>query len=321
MDHGDLVTRLEAAECLRPSVRSGRQRLRMARVAVRKAKKCEKSARSSLKPAVSRLNELASGRGSILAKEGPATLYEFWIDVPGYSGPVKGAIARLTQHGDIHQVSDVKGSTKGGLGGAAVGALAFGPVGAIVGAVVRRKTSVKTEIREVDSRQFELEITGPGFAWSTVQDPDKAATLQRFRNLVNARGSHDDVEAVRDVQRSIVEHKLAEVKDAKIECQYSIDVAEGEQAAYDRVWNEYLAIRLPLLLDIRTRWMRSGMLRRFFIVLIGPVTLVAWLTYFFIATLFTNPTPRMEPIKVGGMHIAALIGIVAYYLSRVRLMK
>lgn len=320
MDHGDLVARLKAAECLRPSVRSGRQGLRMAHIAVRKAKDCEESARGSLKPAVSRLNELVSGRGSILAKVGPAALYEFWIDLPGYSGPVKGAVASLTQHGDIHQVSDVKGSTKGGLGGAAVGAIAFGPVGAIVGAVVRRKTSVKTEIRQVDSRQFELEITGPGFAWSTVQNPDKAAALQKFRNLVNARGSYD-VEVVTEAQHCIVERKLAEVKDAEIECHYNIDVAEREQAAYDRVWNEYIAIRLPLLLDIRTRWTRSSMLRRIFFVLLGPVTLVAWFTCFLIASLYYNPTLRMEAIKIGAIHIAALIGLVAYYLSRVRLMK
>ena len=151
MDH-NLVTSLDAAESLRLSVWNGRQRLRLANAAKRKAKKNLDLVRTSLKPAVARLNDLESGRGSILAELGPATLYEFWIEVPGYSGPVKGAIARLSQHGDIHQVSDVKGVTKGGLGGAVVGGVLFGPAGAIVGAVVRRKTTVNTEFHVVDGQ-------------------------------------------------------------------------------------------------------------------------------------------------------------------------
>ena len=96
---------------------------------------------------------------------------------------------------------------------------------------------------------------------------------------------------------------------------------EREQALYDRIWNEYLAIRLPLLLDIRTRWNRSGILRRFFIVMIGPITLITWLTYFLMATLYANPSMKMAAIKFGGLHIAAMLGIVAYYFSKVRLMK
>lgn len=320
MDHSDLVARLDAAVSLRPSVRSGRQRLRMARDSVRKAEKDLDLVKKSLKPAVARLNELESG-GAILAEFGPATLYEFWIDIPGYSGPVKGAIARLSQHGDIHQASDVKGATKGGLGGAVVGGVLFGPVGAIVGAVVRRKTTVNTEFHVVDSRTIELEIMGPGFAWSTVQPPDKAHALQRFRNLINARGSCGDIHTVVDEQHDTIEYNLNTLKNTKTEYQFSVDVAEREQASYDRIWNEYLALRLPLFLDIRTRWNHGSTLRRFFTVLIGPVTLVAWLTYFLIATLYANPSMKMAAIKFGGVHIAAILGIIAYYFSQVRLMK
>ena len=298
MDYGGLAARIEAADRLRPSVRSGKQRHHVARTAVDKAEKTVDTIKSSLQPAIVRLNELESGRGSLLAELGPATLYEFWIDIPGYSGPVKGAIARLTQYGDIHQVSDVKGSTKGGLGGAIVGGVLLGPVGAIVGAVVRRKTTVNTKIHMVDSRTIELEIMGPGFAWSTVQAPYRAHDLQRFRDLVNARGSFEDVDAVVNRQHDIIECKLAELKDAKTQCQYSVAVADREQANYDRIWNEYLAFRLPLVMDIRTRWICSSMLCRFFIVLIGPVTLAAWLVFFLTATLYGNPTLRMAAIRL-----------------------
>ena len=322
MDSKDLVTRLEASEYFRPSVLSARQELLKACTAVSEKAKCEISARSSYNSSNSRFAELTSGRGSIIAKAGPATLYEFWIDIPGYSGSVKGAKARLTQRGDVHQVSDVKGATKGGLGGAAIGALAFGPAGAIVGAVVGRKTTVKTDVREVDSRQFELEIIGPGFAWSIVDGPDQAATFQKFRDLVNARGSRtDNVKALADAQSSIVARKHTDVKSAQAEYKSAFDFADQKQAAYDHVWNDYLIIRLPILLDIRTRWMRSNLLSRFLVTLIGPVILLAWISGYFMGKLFTDPTIGEVAVIVGMVHIAIIIGIIIYYFTHFRLIK
>jgi hypothetical protein len=322
MDSNDLVKRLEVSERFLPAVLSAKQDQQKACIVVSAKGQSDNLAARSYNSVNARLAELTSGRGSILSKVGPATLYEFWLDVPGYSGTVKGAKAKLTQRGDIHQVSDVKGSTKGGLGGAAIGALAFGPVGAVVGAVVRRKTTVKTDVREVDTRQYELEIIGPGYAWSIIHGPDHAAALQKFRDMVNARGSrNDDVKALAYEQSSLVANKLAEAKSAQNALNSAFDFAMQKQTTYDHVWDDYLKLRRPIFHDLCARWIRSSRLTRIFVALVGPVTLVAWITFFFIAKYFTDPMPREIAGIIGIVHISIILGLVAYYFSRVRLTK
>lgn len=61
-----------------------------------------------------RLEHLKGGKGPLLASKGPLEVYEFWLNVPGYSGTIKGVTARLTQYGDVQQVAEVKGKQVGG---------------------------------------------------------------------------------------------------------------------------------------------------------------------------------------------------------------
>lgn len=321
MDSKDLVTRLEISVRFQQAVLSTRQDLINTRIFLFEKEKSVNLAISTYDSAKSRLSELISGRGAILARVGPATLYEFWLDVPGYSGTVKGAKAQLTQRGDIHQVSDVKGATKGGLGGAIVGA-AFGPAGAVVGAVVGRKTTVKTEVREVDTRQYELEINGPGYAWSVIYGPGQVSALRKFRDMVNARGSRtDDVKTLVEKQSFWVKFKYNEVEKAKSELTSTHDLYMQKQNIYNQKWNEYLNLRLSVLEDLRARWFRSNLLTHIFITLIGPVAFVAWIMFFLIANHFTDPMPRVIASIIGIVYLAILIGAVAYYLIRVRLVK
>lgn len=163
-----------------------------------------------------RLDQLKSGKGPLLSKIGPASVYEFWLDVPGYSGSIKGVTARLTQHGDLQQVSEVKGTTKGGLGGAVIGGILLGPVGAVVGAVASRKSTVTTDIHTVDNRQFELEVVGQGFAWSTIkQGAQYLSSFQQFRDYINSRRSRDeDIQDAITTQQDIVESSRIALDDA-----------------------------------------------------------------------------------------------------------
>lgn len=187
---------------------AARRQYSLAQRAARDAAVRADESRRALSSAQARLLELESGRGAYLGSVGQAVLHEFSIDVPGYSGPVRGARARTTQHGDVHSVSDVTGKTKGGLGGAVVGGLAFGPVGAVVGSNVGRKTTVQTTVRTVDRRSYELEITGPDFTY--VVEGSDADSLHAFRDLVNARGSsNEDVPSMVASQRSVVQQHEA----------------------------------------------------------------------------------------------------------------
>lgn len=181
---------------------------------------------ASLRTAQSRLDELESGRGALVATVAAVQLYEFWLDLPGYSGPGNGATARLSESGNVYSVSDVTGNTKGGLGGAVVGGLVAGPVGAIVGSNVRRKTTVETKTRTVDTRKYDLEILGPGFAYSIQRSTPEE--LRRFRDLINARGSSGQTaESLVVSQRELVKQATDQVESA-----------QGEYARIDSMLRE-----------------------------------------------------------------------------------
>ncbi|MGA2519094.1 MAG: hypothetical protein ABSG44_21450 [Thermodesulfobacteriota bacterium] len=83
MDSKDLVTRLEVSMRFQPAVLSARQDLIKTRIFLVEKEKNKNLAISTHDSVKSRLSELTSGRGSVLARIGPATLYEFWLDVPG----------------------------------------------------------------------------------------------------------------------------------------------------------------------------------------------------------------------------------------------
>lgn len=159
------------------------------------------SSEKALDEATSRLAALRSGKGSVLANlYNMAVVYEYWIEVPGYSGRVAGSTARMSQTGDLHSVSHVEGTSKsgfggavaGGVGGALVGGALLGAAGAILGNNMARKTKVTTTVKQVDTRQLDLEVVGSGYAWSSAFAHDAIGKVRQFKDVVNARGSAED---------------------------------------------------------------------------------------------------------------------------------
>lgn len=318
MDQKDLLKNFEAAEDQKNLVLFAAHQLHKAQAAAAESLSQYNSALKSFNSVSSRLKELISRRGAVLGRVGPATIYEFWIDVPGYSGPVNGATAKLTQRGDIHHVSDVKGSTKGGVGGAIVGGMVAGRDGAVIGAVLTRGTTVKTDIHQVDTRRFELEVIGPGFAWSTVKTSNYEYNLRKFRDLVNARGTHnDDIKLLISAQANVVSSKLAVLNDVEISNNSTMDSAKLKQDTYDMIRRDYLRLRLPIFQDIRARWIRSSKFRKVFAALLGPAVFLMWVVYLLITIAFNIPKSG----TITGMifiHIALLTGMAIYYLSKIR---
>lgn len=182
------IVRKTKNECLQ-ELQIGKECLDDAEKLVEESSKQKFIAQTRYDNEYKRLEHLKSGKGVRLAQYGPARAYEYWLDLPGYSGSIYGATAKITEYGSIQYVSDVKGNSTGGIGGAVVGGAVMGPVGAVVGATVKRKITISTEIQEKDNRQFELQITGQGFAWSTTKPAGALRELQHFRDVVNARST------------------------------------------------------------------------------------------------------------------------------------
>lgn len=197
----------------RLNLRTAQKQCALAKQEARVASERAAAAIHALTAARERAAELESGRGALLGRVGDAQLHEFWISVPGYEGPVCGTRARVAQHGDLHSVSDVTGTTKGGLGAAVVGGLALGPVGAVVGSNVGRKTTVQTTVRTVDTRSYAIEVEGPGFLYCT--ESSDVHSLRAFRDLVNARGSaNEDVMGLLESQHALVRSREVEAQEA-----------------------------------------------------------------------------------------------------------
>jgi hypothetical protein len=321
-DRGDLVAQLETAERHRAPVLDARRRLVETTAASTTAAAGHQAALRSLEDANSRLRELKSGRGSMLLGASGVTVYEFWLDLPGYSGPVRRATADVTQHGDVHQVSDVTGTTKSGLGGAVVGGLLLGPLGAIAGLAATRKNNIKTTIRTVDTRQFELRISGPGFAWSKIEGPECGYALRELRDVISARGSStEDLSFVTSAQIRVVDRKVSAAKNAEAAYRSAADVAAQEERAHNIAWEQYVGARLPLLLDGRARWARASWVGRSVAILLGPLILGGWTISLAVAQVTHREDLTLLAGMAGAVHIAALLALIFYYVKRVRLQK
>jgi hypothetical protein len=315
-----LLGRIDSASRARAAVLTARQRLSAARIGSSMAASQHQTASRRHQASLSRLRELECGRGALLASVSAATVYEFWIQLPGYSGPVRGAAARLTQHGNIEHVSNVHGTTKGGLGGAAVGAVVAGPAGAVVGAVARRKTTVKTEIQVVDNRRFELEVSGPGFAWSTIGGPESEVAYRNFRDVVNARSSNqDDVHQMTAAQRRIVADAAAASGSAEAANQAASQSYAAEHLAYEQLWKDYAAIRLPILLDLSSRWRQISLVQRlvYSALAIPPLLVLLYLA----ATSQRGDATRGAVALVALGYLVAVTVLVGRYFVSVRLVK
>ena len=131
------------------------------------------------------------GYGAVLDSYGSVTVYEWWVAVPGGGGPAKGAQASVSRVGALttYNTVNVQVKKKGGLGGAAVGGLLLGPVGAVAGYAVRRKTDVtttNTPHRE-DTRQELVQISGKGYAYTATFSGWGFGTS--LANAINRRSS------------------------------------------------------------------------------------------------------------------------------------
>jgi hypothetical protein len=146
---------------------------------------------SELEAASKRHNNLQSGRGYLIDSFGPIAVHEFWIQVPGYSGPIKNASADIIVHGDVQTVGEVTSKQKSGVGGFIAGGVLLGPAGAIGGALLSRKNEIKTTMREIDNRKLELQVRGPGFAWSKVYPITDELRLRKIRDNIISLGSNE----------------------------------------------------------------------------------------------------------------------------------
>jgi hypothetical protein len=224
------------------------------RMATQKSVACAaqvKSSQVSLNEATSRLEALRSGKGALLANLVDAgSVYEYWIELPGYSGAVAGTTARMSQTGDVHDVSQVESTSKsgvggalaGGLGGTLVGGPLIGVAGAILGNNMARKTKVNTTVSQVDTRKIELEIVKPGYAWSDEYWYSALDKVRQFKDLVNARGSApQDL----DKQTESQEARVAELRDQMRRVTASNDAAAQEvrtaQLHHQQALGEYAA--------------------------------------------------------------------------------
>jgi uncharacterized membrane protein YhaH (DUF805 family) len=233
------------------------QQLRVVQQRSAEAERRSQAARLSLEGARSRLADLESGRGSKLATACDATLYDFWLTLPTYSGPVHGATARVTASGDVHSVSEVAGKTKGGLGGAVVGGLIAGPVGAIVGSNVARQTTVQTTVRTVDTREYELEISGPGFAYSARRSSEDG--LRAFRDLLNARGSSSETaDDLIPPQRASVGSLDLDAQRAVAEVTHAAAALATAQLSCEQAWGKAGGDCISVSDKARVRWARMG---------------------------------------------------------------
>lgn len=322
MNSSDTPIRLEAADEFRETVLIAKKNLREVKLTACNRSNNYTSVCETLDNLNSRLSELKSGRGKLLDQIESAKIYEFWFEFPGYSGPNKGAAARLTEHGAIQQVSNVSGGTKGGLGGAAVGGLIFGPAGAIVGSVVGRKTTVKTDIQTVDNRKFELELGVPGFFWSTIAGPGAEASFRRFRDIVNARGtSPDDIKLLTAEQEEFVKREREHEASAKNSLTSAEKIVEQENSNYNEIWNKYKKLRLPILEDLKARWNRSGPIQKFFVITLGPIMMLALAICFLLSIMFPASVLKQLVFILLFIQIVILVSAAYTYIVKVRLLK
>ena len=204
------------------------------------------------------------GYGKLLDSYGLIEVYEWWIKVPGGGGPAKGAHAQVSRAGALttYNTVEVNVKKKGGLGGAAVGGLLLGPVGAVAGFAVRRKTDVKTTNtpHTEDTREELVQITGKGFAYATSFSGWGTGTS--LANEINRRSSvHTTAKkelpsrvaalarlekaqsAGRKAGKSAISRANREIEEA---WQYR---ADSYSSALSR-WKRYSAIRPPLLVHV-----------------------------------------------------------------------
>jgi hypothetical protein len=266
------------------------------------------------------LEQLDGGWGAPIAGVGPATLYQFWLEIPGYSGPPKGFTASSSQTGQVQHVSRVTSKTTSGAGCATIGCLAAGPLGAILGATMGKKNDVKTDVQVIDNRRFEIQVIGPGVAWSYVGNYSIEDSVRSFRDLLLARSTTtEDPKVLAAAQREVVA-----VKNRSVDLEY-LKLNEVENAlreaseSYESAWAEYEGVRLPVIADLIARWKRSSLTIKSATLLFGPVLLVSWIMTIILAV---KPSAAYSSALLAAVlqFVVVLLSVV-YYRIEIRVLK
>lgn len=275
MDSQEIELRQDSAMLLRTDMRSKKINLKEANAKHREITSTIATLGEELKHATNRLDELKSGRGKKLASAPDIEVFEFWLSIPGYKGSIQKAKAEMIMHGSLQHVSNVSSTSKSGLGGGIVGGLVFGPLGAAAGVLATRKNKVSTQVQQVDTRQVELQIAGPGYAWSVLAHSGYADKFRELRDLINAYGS-----SPKSIQDSLREQtttvNLLQEKSAKQKAYLQLAAKEAEErsVAYEMTKKEYTNARLPLFTDLKFRWACLSNFWQWLAILGGPGLLV-----------------------------------------------
>lgn len=275
MDSQKIELRQDSAMLLRTDMRSKKIHLNDANAKRREITSSIATLGEELKHATNRFDELKSGRGKKLASAPDIEVFEFWLSIPGYRGSIQKAKAEMTLHGSLQHVSNVSSTSKSGLGGGIVGGLIFGPLGAAAGVLATRKSKVSTQVQQVDTRQVELQITGPGYAWSVLAHSGYAEKFRELRDLINAYGSSPNI--IQDsLREQIAAVNLLQEKLAKQQAYLQLAAKEADErsVAYEITKKEFTNTRLPLFTDLKFRWQCLSDLWQWMAILSGPVLLV-----------------------------------------------
>ncbi|MEE3505189.1 hypothetical protein QN399_02735 [Pseudomonas sp. 10C3] len=275
MDSQEIELRQDSAMMLRTDMHLKKRNLKDAIAKHREVASTIVAVGEDLKCATIRLDDLQSGRGKALASEPDIKIFEFWLSIPGYQGSIQKAKAEMTMHGSLQHVSNVSSTSKSGLGGGIVGGLVFGPLGAAAGVLATRKSKVSTHVQRIDTRQVELQITGPGYAWSALAHSGYADKFRELRDLINAYGSNP--KSIQDSfreQTTIV--NTLQKKLTKLKAQHQVATLEAEERklAYEATKKDFTAIRLPLFTDFKFRWECLSSFWQWLAILCGPALLV-----------------------------------------------
>jgi len=312
--------RTQVAEAMKPVVIKAKVTMQNAKEKLKKVKEEFDTHDANLKAVTARLKQLETGKGKQIIISPVATIYEFWIETPSYSGPIKGTHCTVRQTGDIKVVPITTGDRTGGIMGALIGGAVAGQKGAVAGSILQRQNKVKTETKTIDTRQFDIDIKGNGWAWSATVGANDGDNSRKLRDAINMRGSSNE-----DINRLIADQKQKEEQSTKKRFEAFNIVSDVESelkkvtTEYDKIWKEYSEIRLPLIDDLKHRWSKSNITNRALVCLSGFLLLLCFLSP--LAYIYGGLISQTYAIGivVGGVALSVLFCWL--YFAKVRLLR
>lgn len=320
MENQEIELRQDSAMLLRARLLQQREFLKKSKSECQELKEVLNGLNQKLNSDTSRLKELENGRGALLCSKGKIRIYEFWIEIPGYSGSITGSKAKLTQHGSLQQVSEVSSKQKSGLGGGIVGGVLLGPIGAAAGVLATRKNEISTRVREVDTRKIELEIKGTGYAWSYVGELQDEEALRNIRDTINARGSiGESVIELQKQQEDIVRKLRVQLSNTESAVREKENIVNENVLEYEKAWLRYSAVRLPLLSELKFKWQCTSRPLQVLLLTLGPILLAVWAGVAIYSKLLPAPVIMSYALVFGVLHSAFIAALFVAYLYKNRL--